>query len=57
MTSRQDLLEAQAWARRRVLASLVSGGEEPEAPGRALLGGTAIAVVVALVVAAIALVG
>ena len=62
MTSRKDLLEAQAYARRRVLAVLVAGapgGREPEPArtGRSLLGGVAVAVVVALVVAVVALLG
>lgn len=60
MTSRKDLLEAQASTRRRLLAALVSGaaggGEpEPSGTGRALLGGVAVAVLVALVVAVVAL--
>lgn len=60
MTSRKDLLEAQAFTRRRVLAVLVggaAGGREPEpaATGRSLLGGVVLAVVVALVVAVVAL--
>ena len=60
MTSRQDLLEAQAFTRRRLLAVLVAGapgGQEPEpsGTGRALLGGVAVAVVVVLVVAVVAL--
>ena len=60
MTSRKDLLEAQAFTRRRLLAVLVAGapgGREPEPPstGRALLGGVVVAVLVALVVAVVAL--
>lgn len=62
MTSRKDLLEAQAFTRRRLLAVLVSGapgGREPEpsTPGRSLLGGVLVAVVVALVVAVVRLLG
>ena len=62
MTSRQDLLEAQAYTRRRVLAVLVGGapgGREPEPArtGRSLLGGFVIAGVALLVVAVIALIG
>ena len=54
MTSRKDLLEAQAFARRRVLAVLVSGargGREPAPapPGGWLLGGLVGAVLVVLV--------
>lgn len=62
MTSRKDLLEAQAFVRRRLLAVLVAGapdGREP-APaltGRWLLGGTVVGVLVALVVAVVALLG
>jgi len=60
VTSRKDLLEAQAFTRRRLLAALVSGapgGREPEptGTGRALLGGVVVAVLVALVVAVVAL--
>lgn len=60
MTSRRDLLEAQAFTRRRLLAVLVAGapgGREPEhaETGRALLGGAVVAVVVVLVVAVVAL--
>lgn len=58
MTSRKDLLEAQAFARGRVLAVLVGGapgGQEPEPsrPGRALLGGGVVALLVALATAAV----
>jgi len=60
MTSRKDLLEAQAFVRRRLLAVLVGGapgGREPEpaTTGRSVLGGVALAVLVALVVAGVAL--
>ncbi len=59
MTSRADLLEAQAFSRRRLLAVLVSGapdGQEPEpaGSGRALLGGLVVAAVVMLVVTVLA---
>jgi hypothetical protein len=58
MTSRRDVLEAQAFLRRRLLAVLVAGapgGHEPEpvATGRWLLGGTVSAVLVAVVVLAL----
>lgn len=61
MTSRKDLLEAQAFTRRRLLTVLVGGapdGREPEpaATVRALLGGAVVAVLVALVVTVLALV-
>ena len=51
MTARKDLLEAQAFQRRRLLAALVGGASrEQEAggtrPGRAVLGGTVVAVLV-----------
>ena len=51
MTARKDLLEAQAFQRRRMLAVLVGGApgdHEPASPrsGRAVLGGTVIAVLV-----------
>ena len=51
MTAHKDLLEAQAFQRRRLLAVLVGGaprGVEPGAarPGRAVLGGSVIAVLV-----------
>ena len=54
MTSRKDLLEAQAFARRRVLVVLESGapgGREPDpaTTGRWLLGGLVVAVLVVLV--------
>ena len=62
MTSRKDLLEAQAFTRRRLLAVLVAGapgGREPEpaGTGRALLGGFVVAVLVALVVAVTEMLG
>lgn len=62
MTSRQDLLEAQAYARRRVLAGLLAGAPgspepEPSTTGRSLLGGLLIAVVVVCVSAVVALLG
>lgn len=60
MTSRKDLLEAQAFARRRLLAVLVAGapaGREPEpaSAARPLAGGVVLAALVALVAAALAL--
>ncbi len=60
MTSRKDLLEAQAFTRRRLLAVLVGGiadGHEAEPPStaRPLLGGVVVAALVVLVVAAVAL--
>jgi hypothetical protein len=62
MTSRKDLLEAQAFVRRRVLTVLVTGapdGREPEptATGRWLLGGAVVGVLVAAVVAVAGLLG
>jgi len=56
VTSRRDLLDAQAFVRRRLLAVLVAGalgGEEPEpaGPGRWLLGGVVVGAVLVLVVA------
>ena len=62
MTSRRDVLEAQAFVRRRLLAVLVAGapgGHEPEpvVTGRWLFGGVVVGVVVALVVAVLALLG
>lgn len=62
MTRRQDLLEAQAFARRRVLAALVGGappGREPEPvrTGRLLLGGLVVAALTVVVVALLALLG
>lgn len=56
MTRRQDLLEAQAFARRRLLAVLLAGepgGREPEpvATGRWLLGGLVLAALLGGVVA------
>ena len=60
MTSRKDLLEAQAFTRRRLLAVLVSGapgGREPEpaTTGRWLLGGVVVAVLLTAVVAVVGL--
>jgi hypothetical protein len=60
MTSRKDMLEAQAFTRCRLLAVLVSGapgGREPEpvTTARSLLGGVVVAVLVAVVVAVVAL--
>ena len=62
MTSRKDLLEAQAFLRRRLLVVLVAGapdGREPEPTptGRWLLGGSVVGGLVALVVAVVALRG
>jgi hypothetical protein len=60
MTSRKDLLEAQAFVRRRLLAVLVAGAPdgreaEPTPTGRWLLGGAVVGVLVATVVAVAAL--
>jgi hypothetical protein len=61
MTSRRDLLEAQAFVRRRLLAVLVAGapgGHEPDhaTTGRWLLGGAVVGALLVVVVAGLALV-